>query len=167
MVQTLTHKAGLCNTIAMDKTIPQTPLQPPLRQTTSVQELKPISQPTLPIDTPSSQPVLTTNSKFIIGGTGLLLIFFLSVVIVINGNHNRQVMTLPAQQENTSSASALPTPIVSDTAPAIPMSQKAKIVVHHSDSSYETFLVPVSNESVFKTSMPPGDTIVQTIPPGN
>lgn len=114
--------------------------------------------PVNPIQTP--QPAKNKNT-LIIASTAIALTLFLSVIIIINGQRNSHILTLPAHQENATSE-ATPTPSITDTAPAVPINQKARITVHHSDSSFETFLVPVSNIELFKKSLQPGDTIFQT-----
>jgi hypothetical protein len=123
------------------------------------------SAPSSPAARSPLQPEPQKNrNTIIIASTALGLILILSIIIIINGQRNSHVLTLPAHQENTT-AEATPTPIITDTAPAVPANQKAKIIVHHSDSSFETFLVPTTNIEIFKKSLQPGDTIFQTIQP--
>lgn len=133
----------------MDTPLSQTP-QPGIPQV-----------PNLPNSEPQPKPQKNT---IIIAGTAIVLILILAIVIVINGQRNSNVLTLPAQKQNTQPIST-PTPIVMDTAPAVPINQKAKIIVHHSDSSFETFLVPTSSIEIFKKSLQPGDTISQIVSP--
>ncbi len=130
-------------------------------------QAQPQIQPTIPQSPPNpngsnnSQGELPKNKNtVIIASTAIVLILVLAVIIIINGERNSHVLTLPAHQENTR-AETTPTPLVTDTAPAVPSNQKARIIIHHSDSSFETFLVPISNIEIFKKSLQPGDTISQ------
>lgn len=58
-----------------------------------------------------------------------------------------------------------PVPEIIDTAPAIPVSMKAKVVVHHSDSTFTTYLVPVNSVQAYTKTLPPGDSIVSITNP--
>ena len=134
----------------MEPTVPQTPPSQSI-----------VPQPT---PTASSQtPEFPKNKTPLIAGTAIALILILSIIIIINGQRNSHVLTLPAHQDNTTAAT--PTPKVTDTAPSVPSNQKARIIVHHSDSSFETFLIPTTNINLFKNSLQPGDTIFKTISP--
>jgi hypothetical protein len=113
-------------------------------------------------DAPAVAPVPVSTPKpklLVVSLTAVLLILILTTVIYLNGKHN-QVLTLPAHLDQT----ATPTQEnkIVDTAPAIPLQQKTKLVIRHADSSFETFLVPSASVEIFKKSLLPGDSITQT-----
>lgn len=90
---------------------------------------------------------------------GILLIIFLSVAVFVASHH---VSPSPATTN-----SGQPSEKVTDMAPTLPNKEKTAIVVMHSDSSYEKFLVPNITVDSYTKSLPEGDKVISQTPLSN
>lgn len=100
---------------------------------------------------------LFTTIIFII----FLLIFGISICIfLLRKNTIQPIQTIQMQLPDET-----PTPEIVDTAPSVPASQKTKILVHHSDSTFSLYLVPVGAVEAYEKTLPVGDSVVKQTNP--
>jgi flagellar basal body-associated protein FliL len=109
---------------------------------------------------PSSEPVKKQSFPFI------WILFLLAIVMIIIAGILIYLMyfttTLTKQTISIPQVFVTPSPPTTDTAPGMPISQKEHVLVHHSDSTFEIFLVPTSTIDTFMKTLPKGDTVVST-----
>lgn len=91
----------------------------------------------------------------------VILVIFLSIAVIAISHRSATPTIAPAQ--NTGQ----PSEKVTDMAPAVPNTQKTAIVVQHSDSSFEKFLVPNAAVEGYIKSLPEGDKVVSKTSPAN
>lgn len=96
------------------------------------------------------------NKGFSIVGLIVIIIIFASAGIIwfYFETKTNQNISKNITQSQTPSAK------ITDLAPGIPNSQKTAILVMHSDSSYEKFLLHTANVSNFIKSLPEGDRVI-------
>ena len=107
----------------------------------------------------------TSKSKSI-----TLVIIFLCILLVLGiGGYVLLTKIHPSQSVNGSIISPTgditPTPEIIDTAPAVSQNQKAKVLVHNSDSTYSIYLVPIQSVSAYTQTLPQGDVVVNVTNP--
>lgn len=97
--------------------------------------------------------------KWLVVFIAILLVAFLSVAVVAVSRRST-----PAPVD---SGTGQPSEKITDMAPSLPNNQKTAVVVMHSDSSYEKFLVPNTTVDSYANSLPTGDKIISKTPLSN
>gem|GEM_PF-3159642 len=93
-----------------------------------------------------------------------LLIFIVIVVIftggvfvwIFTGKQSSHAVNQTAQQAHY----ATPTMKVTDFSQGVPEGEKTVIIVRHSDSSLEKYILSTAEAAAFIKRLPPGDTLV-------
>ncbi len=104
------------------------------------------------------------SAKWLVVVVGIIGILGICCIITIAYFHN----ILTASQTNSTSVSPQsnrPDIRVTDMAPQLPNSQKTAIVVMHSDSSYEKFILPNGAVAAYIKNLPEGDTVISQTSP--
>ncbi|HSW88220.1 MAG TPA: hypothetical protein VLG12_03595 [Candidatus Saccharimonadales bacterium] len=99
------------------------------------------------------------SAKWLLLFISVFLIIFLSVAVFAISHRTVQPPTV--------SDYAQPSAKTTDLAPGTPNTGKTAIVVRHSDSSYEKFLVPNATVDSYIKSLPQGDTVISQTSPAN
>ncbi|HSW97014.1 MAG TPA: hypothetical protein VLF89_04270 [Candidatus Saccharimonadales bacterium] len=95
------------------------------------------------------------------------LLIFIAVFLIIFLGVAFFAISHRTVQQPTVSDYAQPTTKTTDLAPGIPNTGRTAIVVRHSDSSYEKFLVPNATVDSYIKSLLQGDTVISQTSPAN
>jgi len=91
---------------------------------------------------------------------GVLIIAMIVGIIAMSKKSSSKISPA-AQSENN----GVPSMKTTDMASHVPFSQKTTLIVEHSDSSFEKFLLPSDAVTGFIMALPKGDKVVGTTPP--
>ncbi len=133
------------------------PLQP---NTSSLQQP---TEPTPPVAPPASHPNLIVLIIF-----AIILFVFCGVGYILLQTRKpfpQAAQTVNSQSSPTQPIIVTPTPEIVDTAPGLPAKQKAQVQIHHSDSTFSTYLVPLTSVSAYIHTLPKGDSVVKVVNP--
>jgi predicted RND superfamily exporter protein len=99
------------------------------------------------------------SMKWLLIFIAIFLIIFLSVAVFAISHRSVQAPAVPDYTQ--------PSAKTTDLAPGSPNADKTAIMVRHSDSSYEKFLVPNATVDSYIKSLPSGDTVISQTSPAN
>ena len=139
--------------------------QPSMQQTppppASSQQQQIPSSPQQPSPSHTHKPIHITLITII--GILILIAGVLGYMIFTKSVNSTPLQSEPLQTTNEPQ-DVTPTPPIVDTAPATPMTEKSKVLVHHADSTFTVFLVPSSAIDTFTKALPKGDAVTSVTP---
>ena len=83
----------------------------------------------------------------------IIAIGMLGFIFFVSSNHN-------SAASSDASAAISPTIPVKDFAPNLPITQKTTVMIQHSDSSFEKYVIPTNEVDMIVKNLPEGDHVV-------